>query len=84
MCCSSFVRRYEDDAHVRAYLASMLWVAMKTTTREFLPPGENVCCSAISAAMQLPGPGAENAATLVLIVLGVAQHHGKFNSPEVH
>jgi hypothetical protein len=23
------VRRYEDDAHVRAYLASMLWVAMK-------------------------------------------------------
>jgi hypothetical protein len=53
----------------------MLWVAMKTTTRGFLPPGENAC-SAISAA-QRPGPGADNVATSVLIVLGVAQHHGK-------
>jgi hypothetical protein len=83
VCCSSFVRRYKNDAHVRAYLASMLWVAMKTTTRGFLPPGENAC-SVISAATQRPGPGADNVATLVLIVLGLAQHHGKFASPDVH
>lgn len=38
-----------------------------------VPPGENVCCSAISAATQRPGPGADNVATLVLIVPTMGQ-----------
>jgi hypothetical protein len=51
----------------------MLWVAMNTTTRGFLPPGENVCCSAISAATQRPGPGADDVVTLILIAPTMGQ-----------
>jgi Putative zinc-binding metallo-peptidase len=42
------VRRYEDDAHVRAYLASMLWVVMK-------PPRGGSCLPAkMSVARPYP------------------------------